>query len=344
MSLDTQKASGARLWKIALRSKALAPDLWGYVKSIIVFAVIFFATFHLPENVVSNIHDAGSQATLEYFLIHHFSYGEDVIQNVGPYGFVAYPDVFTGMLDLPKLILNLLLSGLIAFMATRWFHKFQSTLASLVWIIAICSMAIHDAVLYLLVFLLCQELFLTTDGHNKKYSFGRALYVVSLAFLALMKGTFFFIGIFALLGCVVSSFARNKGIYGAVDFVIFFSAVILLWILAGQSVDALLLYPKVAIEFSSGYNEAMTIYEHSAVTIAGFLVLSMLSFGVIIRDIEIRRWTRIPLILVQLLIIFVAWKHGFVRADGHVQVFFSFAMAASVMVFWGHPNVHDRAE
>ena len=71
------------------RSSSIADDLIG----AITVTGLFFALLQLPIVAADNSHDLGSQAAYAYWTLHGFSYGKDVSQNVGPLGFLAYPDV-----------------------------------------------------------------------------------------------------------------------------------------------------------------------------------------------------------------------------------------------------------
>ena len=61
----------------------------------LIVGLLFLAIFQLPEFSTFNSHDAGSQAAIEYWTLHGFSYGKDIIQNVGPLGFINYTRIFT---------------------------------------------------------------------------------------------------------------------------------------------------------------------------------------------------------------------------------------------------------
>lgn len=103
----------------------------------------------------------------------------------------------------------------------------------------------------------------------------------------------------------------------------FVAAFVAAWALAGQSLGDLPTYLLHGWQISSGYDRAMGVnHVPWHVWTAGHVVLGLLasSAGLALRGAEGRR--RPPVVLYLAAVCFMAWKHGFVRADGHVAGFF----------------------
>jgi hypothetical protein len=109
----------------------------------------------------------------------------------------------------------------------------------------------------------------------------------------------------------------------------FFSAVfIFLWLMTGQHPGHIWPWIKGSMEISGGYTEAMSIVPKPgvlAVCIAAYLLfLVALVFTAIMK----RSVAATGFLLLAAIYVFLSWKHGFVRADGHVQSFYLFLPVA----------------
>ena len=93
----------------------------------------------------------------------------------------------------------------------------------------------------------------------------------------------------------------------------------------GGSFGDTLEYLNGAREIISGYSSAMAVPGPRAVSAGAVLILAVSAFACVL----VARERKAPLALAIGAALFLAWKHGFVRADGHVINFF---VAAAVMV------------
>ena len=58
-----------------------------------------------PTHSFDTRHDFSSHAAAEYYAAHHFQFGTQVYQNIGPYGFVHYASTYSGYLHGQKTLL-----------------------------------------------------------------------------------------------------------------------------------------------------------------------------------------------------------------------------------------------
>jgi hypothetical protein len=307
-----------------------------HIIDALIIGLLFLAIFQPPVYVSSNSHDAGSQAAQEYWTLHKFSYGTDIIQNVGPLGFLSYPAIFTGFLDVPKLLINIFLTICLIFLLWKC-SKILPVATRIVFLIFAGFFIIGDVTFYLLMLLVSYQLMSAT-----KIRFG-LLAALILALLALAKGDLFFIALFIILAAVVNSILARRFIFAfstSAGFIIFLMA---FWKLAGQSLAGFPAFVYSMISFSSGYNEAMTIFESRPMQIAGVIVLLGSMVPILWRGIhsvrsiqtDIPGWGRQLLIsATEFFILVVVWKHGFVRADGHVTIFFQYILVSSIWTFF----------
>ena len=291
--------------------------------------LLFLALFQLPDHVTVNDHDEGSQAAIEYWTTHGFAYGTDIVQNVGPLGFLNYRTIFTGDCDGTKLALNVLLTGLCVFLAWRRSRDLPIG-AAILFLGALGLYAGEDAFLYVLMLLA------VAHGLREPGPWPGLLVTALLALLSLSKGTCLFIALAGMGVLVAAALATRR--YGraaglAAGYAGTFAA---LWLACGQSLAGLPGYFEAMASFSGGYNEAMTYYEPLVIRcygLAAFLGLAALMAAKWLHGCRAARtaparWLRLSLeTLLEAFILFVVWKHGFVRADAHVDIFFQFVLA-----------------
>lgn len=300
------------------------------ISDVLIIGLLFLAIFQLPATVASNGHDTGSQAAYEYWTLHGFAYGKDIIQNVGPLGFLSYPSIYTGFLDELKLLINIFLTGSLIFLL--WDRSKSLPVAiRIAFLIFAGFFVVGDVMFYSLLLLVSHQLMFATRLRGVLFA------TLLLALLALAKGTCFFIALFIVAASIIGFLFSSRFIFAITTVAGFAAFLLTIWMLAGQSPANFLAFAYAIASFSSGYNEAMTIYESGRVQAAGFIALlgSVLpNFWRALSSIRKLRFDT-PLMSRQLLlsateffILFVVWKHGFVRADGHVAIFFWYVLVS----------------
>ncbi|MDO8412886.1 MAG: hypothetical protein Q7S51_03735 [Gallionellaceae bacterium] len=312
----------------------------------LIIGLLFLAIFQLPVIVTSNGHDAGSQAAYEYWTLHGFVYGKDIIQNVGPLGFLSYPGIYTGFLDDLKLWINMFLTGSFVFLLWSC-SKMLPVIIRITFLILAGFFVINDVMFYLLLLLVSHQLMFATRLWIV------LLATLLLALLALAKGTCFFIALFIVMASIVGCIFSRRFIFAgttAVGFVIF---LLTIWVIAGQSPANFPAFAYAMVSFSSGYNEAMTIFESGGVKAAGFIALlssAVLIFWRVLNSIRKIRLDapqvnqQLLLSVVEFFILFVVWKHGFVRADGHVAIFFWYVLVSHVWILFRREPFSNGAD
>jgi len=310
--------------------------LISYISDAIFMALLFLAVVKLPKIVTDNSHDSGSQAAIEYWTMHGFSYGRDIIQNVGPLGFINYLSIYTGFLDGPKLLINVFLTGSFVFLLWKG-AKSLPVAIRLVFIVLAALYAVDDVMIYLLLLLVSYQLMHATRLR------GVLLAVFILALLALAKGTCFFIALFIIAASVASSIVSRRFVIAGSIATGFAAFLLALWTLTGQSIANLATFAYAMASFSSGYNEAMTIFEPERVRALGFIVLlgslvpifaKMISCIRKIRTDTTEMARQFLQTAIEFFILFVVWKHGFVRADIHVLFFFEYALISHLWILF----------
>lgn len=310
--------------------------------SIIIFLLLFLVIFQLPDIVVSRgDHDLSSMAAFDYWAIHKSSYGKDIVQNVGPLGFIQFPYFYSGFFDSTKFLINLFLFCSLVFLLFISFNN----LPLLIKIIIIPMLLFFghcfndfNTLYYIFLLLLANKLILTKRLGIVIFS------TFILAILALTKGTVLFISLFIVLMSAVFFILSKRFIFAAWTLISFVSFFLFIWVLSGQNIVNIPAFLNAIISFSNGYQEAAARYGEVNwfYQISGFIIaIALILFNVF--EIINRCFSRndksmlfvyrgMILPLVELFILFMVWKHGFVSAGlSHVSIFFRYSL---FYIFW----------
>jgi len=300
--------------------------------SLLLFGYLFLSLLQLPNLVVKNDHDLGSQAAYEYWLVNGFQYGIDFLQNVGPYGFLNYPLIYSGFLYYIKILLNV-------FLVLSFLHLIPK-LSFEVFLIFVLSLLFYyqnDVFLYILLHIA----FLHILRPSVKHKLVLSLFIVAL--LCLAKSTCLFVTLWGVIVLVSKSHLnREKYVCKVLLFFLFLTA---MWTISGQPLHGLFPYIKGAILFSQGYNEAMAWQEPLYVTFAAVCVGLYYVCQLKKRLTYTQPHLKICFVIESLFFLFLffaVWKHGMVRADeGHFAIFFAYAIFAISMNYMIPNKVDD---
>jgi hypothetical protein len=156
--------------------------------------------------------------------------------------------------------------------------------------------------------------------------------VVALAFLSLVKFTSLLLAVAGVTLAAASLSGRHRRRAVALAG-LYVGGVFAFWVGAGQNPSGLPEFLSIGLAMSAGYGPAMALDESSGTFAIGVAVLTTMvtwtAFWLWRRRVSVEAWA---MALVVLAGIYLSWKHGFTRADGHVMIFFFFAvMLASAM-------------
>jgi hypothetical protein len=284
--------------------------------------------------------DSSNYGSYSHFAARDFQYGTEVVPMAGPYGFVPYGSTYSGEIFWPRLrwelLTKLVLGGLVVWFFIR---AADHPVLRLLWLLLVALLAplIND-VPYSLAILLAglglAEHHLAAGRRNLAVGCGLAAY---LALLTLFKGTqamlaMATLGLLFLQALRARNFRRLPWILAAYGLTL---AILLL--VAGQNPLNFPRYLRGVMELSSGYNAAMGLEEPGPVFLAGLVSLLAIEAMILLRLVP--GW-RDPVTLAGGLLLagfsFAAWKHGFVRSDGHVYLYFHYAgiVVPTVLLFF----------
>jgi hypothetical protein len=306
-----------------------------WIRRASVFLGVIFLTlwsFRPADTVLAASLDVSNYGSYAYFTAHHFRYGNDAVAMAGPYGFIPYGFVYGGELFWSRLLLELLVKG--AFSTLIFWFFLQSSARGWRWlwlITAFVAAPLIEDTPYDLCILL-SGLYLLLHFERPGRLAPPYLVAVLLALLSLCKGTQVAfvvptLGLVAFAAVMAGQKIRGAKIIGA-----YFLAGVVLWLAAGQHLKDIPGFLRGVQELASGYNFAMGLDEPWVTTRYGLVV-----FGALLASAATSAWLcrrHLPRLLACLFVAgftFTQWKHGFVRADGHIFIFFIYAGVAALM-------------
>jgi hypothetical protein len=312
------------LGSVALARSALKGAAIASAALVLVLTVLEFPS--VPFDID---HDLSSSASLEYFATRHVQFGTDLVQNVGPLGWLHYGYAYAGYLNAERLVLKSLARVALAMLVLWACTRFRSWAARIVWLLAFVAMIpigsttltadTNEAFAYLSVYLAGLVLLGLPNGRGSGVS--TVLALLFLAFLALMKHTLLVAATFVVCAALFERLRRREWRAALVLVGGYASCLLAIWVLAGQQLANLPAFAMGMFAFTGGYNEAMALPAVPPSTTLGLIALGGLATLIAIRT--VRRTQSLAKSATDALFVFLVWKHAFVRADTeHVMIFF----------------------
>jgi hypothetical protein len=267
--------------------------------------------------------DKSNYATYTHFIAHHFQWGRDVIPMTGPYGFILYGQTYTGELFAGRLLGDLLLKAAFAALLLHLFRRAAPGPVRWIWLAGVVLMVptvddlFHDFAILVAALALLANL-------NLRLNRWSWLASVLLGALALFKGTHLITTALCFAAVLLQCALERKWRPMLALTAAYLGSVLAFWLLAGQNPLHLPAYLRGVFELSSGYNAVMGLDELPFIRAAGLSLAAGLALVFLWAAANGARHART---LVALLLLagfsFIKWKHGYLRADGHVSIFFT---------------------
>ncbi|MBI2496379.1 MAG: hypothetical protein HYV75_00035, partial [Opitutae bacterium] len=276
--------------------------------------------------------DKSNYATYAHFIAHGLQWGKDVIPMTGPFGFILYGHTYSGELFGARLAGDLLLKAAFVALLLHLFRRAAPGPVRWIWLAGVVLLVpTVDDLFHDFAILVATLVLLANLGRLHLASWLAALL---LGALALFKGTHLLttgicFGSVLLLGVLERRWRTLLQLT-----VVYLGSIAGCWLLAGQSLLNLPDYLKGVLELSSGYNASMGLAELPFIRATGLALAAGLTLVLAWTAAHCARHTRL---LVALLLLagfsFIKWKHGYLRADGHVFIFFTSA-AVITLTLW----------
>ena len=279
--------------------------------------------------------DSSGQALFEYYAHNGAQFGKDAVHVVGPYGYVLYHTGYSGVLSFQKILFNLLLKAVFAWLLLELVSRSGRPVVSALLLLSLAAFGSRmqdDFVVTLTqLFAGILLLLLLEDGIGP----WRALFASGfLGFSCLLKGTHAVNSLVIIVLFSAACVLRRKWAELWPVLLSFAAVMVGAWILAGQSLHLLPHFWITTFVVGSTYNEANALAEQTlGVFKYGLLAATCLSVSIIGHAALSAREFRTAVAAAMLASFsFLEWKHGFVRADGHVQSFFHYGLVIAAFV------------
>jgi hypothetical protein len=314
-----------------MASPLTQPRRWFWFAAWLMLTVYFVTP---PREVYDQTLDRSNYATYAYFVTHGWQWGVDVMPMPGPLGFVLFGYCYSGELYGARLIGDLLLCAGFSALLLGLVARARTGALRWVWLALMILVVpfIDDLLLDAAVLLSAICLFLAPPGKPDRWAL---LGAVLLAFISLIKGTHVMMagavfGTLALLGLLERRPARVLR-----PALVFLAAFVIFLLLARQNPLHLPAFLIATSQLASGYNLTMGLEEDPFFFQTGLALATGLAvvlawvarFGV--RSLR----TTAALVFIALFSL-LKWKHGYVRADGHVYIFFASAAIISITAWF----------
>ncbi len=327
MSVPPSNSPAAVHWLARLRAAGLLLA-WG------VLTIVFCEPAH---RVLDGDLDPSIFTSYAYFTGHGFQFGSDVVAMAGPYGFIMYGNFYGGDLYWLRFAAELAFAGIFSALLLWFFLRLPArSWVRWLWFPAHILFSSYIGDLAVAWAMLLAGFFLLEPRPAGAHRGRLAALAALLGFFALCKGTHLMLAL-ATIAVVTGAWLRQRDhrrarlIFGA-----WFAGLLGFWLLARQNPLHLPAYLVGTFELSAAYNSAMSLEEP-----AGIFWRGALAAGGLVAALAATAWfrRRDSLTVGTLALVagytFVMWKHGFVRADSHAVIFFSF-LAVAVVAWYLH--------
>lgn len=297
---------------------------------VVCFLVTYVSSFILSGGSapVADL-DQSYQVVLEYARAHHYQFGRDIVFTFGPLGFLN-TWVSQGLFLTERVIFALVWSGIVAWSATGLARQIPGLMkfVFLVWFLVYSNLVWLEPHALMVMAYGC--MILMDDIQKRKGA--AATFIAVFALLSLIKYNFFIAAVISIILCVLVQIGRRNFRASFAILMCFVSVFIAIWLVEGQELENLYYWVKGSSEIAGGFTDAMTIYPKGKVLVVCVMAGAMYIASLLI----IIRSARLSLKCVGVLLattsyVFLSWKHGFVRADGHV-IFFIFFLPLAFAV------------
>ena len=301
---------------------------WGLV--LVAWLGLTVCFFQPASHVLDGDLDPSIFTAYAYYTAHGFQFGPEVVAMGGPYAFIMYGEFYGGDLFWLRTGLELVVQGIFSALVL-WFvlRRSPSPWIRGLWVLAHLLFTPSIADLPIAWTMLLAGFFLLAEPAPGRGPTWPILGATLLGWLALFKGTHLMLS-FATVAVVTLAWIFHRNWRHALLLLgTYLTSLLGFWLLAQQNPLNLPAYLAGTFHLTQSYNSAMSVEEPLPIFWRGVAVAGGLIFALAITA-WFRRRNILQVAGLALLagFTFVMWKHGFVRADSHVVIFFCFAAVA----------------
>lgn len=302
---------------------AAAPTRADRIARGLFFVLLFLAIFTYPNKPTSEL-DSSWRMVLTQALVDGWQFGRDLVFTYGPLGFLM-GNTYSGVTFWPFILWQTFSSLAFAWIIYRQGMRLTGYARAIYWGATILlGVGYIDALLMVVMALLGCEM---VRDAGKPVRWWTIFSLVLLGVLAAIKFTNLMLAGFIVVVVGALDLAQRRPGDAARKLLWFFGTFLLLWVLCRQNPLHLPAYLRQSLEISSGYEQTMGLPTPPAPLWKGLAVLGALIAYAALHFLGSRERLRgLAGALVLGAVVFLNWKHGFVRADGHMIGFFICAL------------------
>jgi hypothetical protein len=266
---------------------------------------------------------------INYFFNKSIIFGKDVAFTYGPLGFLVSPTNIGNNLIISfvfQMIIWISFDILITIYSLKgYFSIYQLALFAILF--AMGRMELSPAFMdntYPIIYLIMFSMFLSALV-NDRFNYLTSIAILLIALLCYIKVNDAISSILFLLSFSILILFVNKGIrFCGITLFTILGILVATYLLYNPSVNELVSYLRESYEIAAGYSVAMSLPGPKIHLLAAAAVVLIYAYALLLLFKSERQ--SFFLLLSLLPSLFLAFKHGFVRHDGHEVNFFSFAL------------------
>lgn len=302
------------------KTKPTAAD---HIARGVFFVLLFLAIFTYPQMPAAQL-DASWRMVLSQALVDGWQFGQDIVFTYGPLGFLM-GNTYSGVAFWPFILWQAATSLAFALIIYRQGMRLTGYSRGLYWGITILfGVGYTDALHMVCIALIGFELIRDSGRPQRLWTYAT---LILLGVLGVAKFTNLLLAGFIVVVAASLDFWQRRPAAAGRLLLGFFGTFLATWILCRQNPLNLPAYLLNSLEISSGYEQTMGLPTPSAPFWKGLTVLFLVigySFLHLVGSRDRARALAGNLVLGAF--IYLNWKHGFVRADGHMIGFFICAL------------------
>ena len=309
----------------SLRSK---PAAW-WLQTLLLPLLVWIALIKFPHAPDSGLDDSWRMA-LGYAADRNLQHGTEFIFTYGPLGHLTAL-TYVGAHFWPFMTWQLLSNAVFAWVLCRFARRMPARRQAIFYGYLLLFGTIYPDAMQMLLIAVLSLMLLRPENQRPGWAGFTGL---SFAILSLIKFTNLMLCGFILVVLVVHWLTRREPRLAGWLSGTFLAVFLGLWLGLGQGLASLPAYFRYGLELSLGYVEAMAVYETPAMTLFGAgALLAIALYGLVHLFTQPDRRTALAAVLILGAVSYINWKHGFVRADGHVLAHFVICL----MIVASHP-------
>ena len=296
---------------------------------IAIYSIVWIVPFspYFPNKGL----DPSWATVIEHSLLNQLTFGEDIIFTYGPLGFLATKQFQQNLYPI-ALLYWLLAAITISFLLFNYLRSGNYLITTITYLLFILATSLNPNIQILILPLVLA--LLETNTFKPRPNYITSLLIILCGIACLIKGTVIFLTLPIFIMLDIRDLVRKK--YWPRRILLLFGTIIAALFISGQPLSKMGTFFVSILEISKGYSSAMQAIGPLNQIIA-FLGLAMILGLIMLIHITRKKinWDDSIAFLSILLFLFLAFKQGFVRHDGHATTSGgAILIAASLLVMY----------